>query len=167
MSLVIKQYILLAGKKKSRMSEHPSPPVSIELDGYSSGPFPNVSDEEWITMTATTPITQPAFVLPQPPPQEDLLTKRHREITQESLEVIELQTKISFMRDDYYRVFHQLEEAKAQNRKLHKMLTSAVYKKRELDRSQEKALISLAIMQDHLNAAVKDLNVRHTPQKKN
>lgn len=149
------------------MSEHPSPPVSIELDGYSSGPFPNVSDEEWIRMTATTPVTQPAFVLPQQPPQEDLLTKRHREINQENLDIIALLSKMSIMRDDYYRIFHQLEEAKAQNRKLHKMLTSAVYKKKELDRSQEKALISLAIVQDHLNVAVKDLNVRHTPQKKN
>lgn len=149
------------------MSEHPSPPVSIELDGYSSGPFPNVSDEEWITMTATTPITQPAFVLPQNPPQEDLLTKRHREISQENLDIISLHSKMSQMRDDYYSIFRQLEEAKAQNRKLHKMLTSAVYKKRELDRSQEKALISLAIVQDHLNAAVKDLGVKHTPQKKN
>lgn len=147
------------------MSEHPSPPVYD--DGYSSGPFPNVSDEEWITMAATTPITQPAFVLPQHPPQEDLLTKRHREINQENLDIIALHSKMSMMRDDYYRVFHQLEEAKAQNRKLHKMLTSAVYKKRELDRSQEKALISLAIVQDHLNAAVKDLGVKHTSKKKN
>ena len=149
----------------SRMSEYPSPPVSIELDGYSSGPFPNVSDEEWITMTATTPITQPAFVLPQQSPQEDPLTKRHREITQENLDILALHSKMSKMRDDYYDIFRQLEEAKAQNRKLHKMLAGAVYKKKELGRTQEKALISLAIVQDHLNAAVKDLNVRQPPQK--